>query len=73
MAQRASYSPASLHQENDKALEPPLRAVLPQVAMSLLVCCLDRLWVALGRVGRAMLGPTSRVGQAVLGRVQRPG
>ncbi|KAB1269576.1 hypothetical protein Cadr_000017457 [Camelus dromedarius] len=44
------------HRENSKALELLLGTVLQQVAASLLVRCLDRLWVAMRQVTRAMRG-----------------
>lgn len=60
VTQWAYYSLASFHGENNKALGLPLRAVLQQVAVSLLVRGLDRLWVAVGWVGRAMRGRAPR-------------
>lgn len=53
-AQWAGCSLVSSRQENSKALEQLLRAVLQQVVMSLLVCCLDKLWGTLGQVAQAM-------------------
>ncbi|KAF5928110.1 hypothetical protein HPG69_017650 [Diceros bicornis minor] len=52
----AYSSLVDFHHENSKALELLLRAVLQQVAVSLLVRCLDELWVAVGQVARAMRG-----------------
>lgn len=57
MAQWACYSLTSFRHENSKAVELLLRAVLQQVAASLLLR-----WPT-----------TPAVGQAVLGRLQRPG
>lgn len=56
MAQRASYSLANFHHENSKAVELLLRAILQQVAVPLLLCCLDRLWVAMRWAAWAMQG-----------------
>lgn len=54
VAQWACCSLVSPRQENGKALEQMLRAVLQQVAVSLLVCCLDKLQGPLGRGAQAM-------------------
>lgn len=56
MAQWAYYSLADVRHENSKALELLLHMVLRQVAMSLLVRCLDRLWVALGQATWSVRG-----------------
>lgn len=56
VAQWAYYGLADFHQENSKVLGLLLRAVLQQVAVSLLVRCLDKLWVAMGWVARAKPG-----------------
>lgn len=47
MAQWAYCSPSSFHHENSKTVELLLRAVLKQVAVSLLLRCLDKLWMAM--------------------------
>ncbi|XP_039718953.1 uncharacterized protein LOC120602800 [Pteropus medius] len=54
VAQWAYYSLVNFRHENSKALELLLRAVLQQVAVSLLVRCLERLLVAMGQVARVM-------------------
>lgn len=56
MAQWAYYSLADFHHQNSKALELLLRAMLQQVAVSLLLHCLNRLWAAVEQVARAMWG-----------------
>lgn len=56
LAPWAYYGLANFHGEIDEALELPPRAVLQQAAASLLVRCLDRPWLAMERVGRAMRG-----------------
>lgn len=53
VAQWAYYGLASFRYENSKALKKLLWAVLQQVTVSLLVRCLDKLWVALGWVAQA--------------------
>ncbi|XP_023584685.1 synaptogyrin-1 [Trichechus manatus latirostris] len=53
-AQWAYRSLADFHHEKSKAVKLLLRAVLQQVVVSLLACCLDRLQVAMGQVARAM-------------------
>ncbi|KAF6119561.1 hypothetical protein HJG60_010047 [Phyllostomus discolor] len=53
VAQWAYYGLASFRHENSKALEKMLWAVLQQVTVSLLVRCLDKLWMALGWVAQA--------------------
>lgn len=54
VAQWAYYSLVNFRHENSKALELLLRAVLQQLAVSLLVRCLERLLVAVGQVAWAM-------------------
>ena len=56
VAQWAYYSLVDSHHENCKALELLLRAVLQQVAVSLLLRCQDRLWVIVGQVAQAPQG-----------------
>lgn len=61
VAQQARYSLVRFPHKNSKALELLLRAVLQQVAVSLLVRCLDRV---LGGHGAGALNPWSGPGYA---------
>lgn len=54
VAQWAYYSLVNFRHENSRALELLLRAVLQQVAVSLLVRYLEKLLVAMGQVAQAM-------------------
>lgn len=56
VAQCAYYSLVDFHHEHSKALELLPQAVLQQTAVSLLLRCLDGLWVAMGQVARATWG-----------------